>query len=77
MLNSPLKNTKKLSDPLPPEFPEEVFTQLVNVIKEILLNISISPQDKQSFIPTCALLDSGANIIFIDKACAEEKKLPF
>ena len=43
--------------------------------KEILLGISISPQDKQSFIPTCILLDSSTNIIFINKAWAEDKKL--
>ena len=76
VLNSPLKNTKKLSNSSPPEFPEEVFMQLVNMAKEILLDISISPQGKWSFIPTCTLLDSGANVIFIDKAWAEEKKLP-
>ena len=46
MLNFPLKNTKKLSDPSPPEFPEEVFTQLINMAKEILLDVSISPKDK-------------------------------
>ena len=76
VLNSPLKNTKKLSDPSFPEFPEEVFIWLVNMTKEILLDVSISPQNKQSFIPMCALLDSSANIIFIDKAWIEEKKLP-
>ena len=35
-----------------------------------------SPQDKWSFIPTLTLLDSSTNVIFIDKAWAEEKKLP-
>ena len=49
--------------------------QSVNVIKEIPLNISISPEDKWSFIPMYALLDSSTNVIFIDKAWAEEKKL--
>ena len=44
--------------------------------KEILLNISISSQDKQSFIPTCTLLDSDANVIFINKKWAKEKRLP-
>ena len=43
VLNSPLKNTKKLSDPPPPEFQDKVFTQSANVAKEILLNISIPP----------------------------------
>ena len=76
VLNSPLKNTKKSPDPSPPEFPEEVFTQSVNVIKKILLNISIFPQNKWSFIPMCALLDISTNVIFINKAWAEEKKLP-
>ena len=74
VLNSPLKNTKK-SNSSPPEFPEEVFTWLVNMTKEILLDVSISPQDKQSFIPTHALLDIGTNVIFINKTWAEEKKL--
>ena len=49
--------------------------QLVNVTKEILLDIFISPQDKWSFIPIHALLDSGASVIFINKAWTEEKKL--
>ena len=75
VLNSPLKNIKKSPDPSPPEFPEEVFTQSVNVAKEILLDVSISPQDKWSLIPMCTLLDSSANIIFINKTWAEEKKL--
>ena len=44
--------------------------------KEILLDISISSQDKWSFIPTHTLLDSGINIIFINKVWAKEKKLP-
>ena len=76
MLNSSLKNTKKLSDPLSPEFPKEVFTWLVNVTKEILLDISTSPQNRWFFIPTCTLLDSDASVIFIDKAWVKEKKLP-
>ena len=42
---SPLKNTKNLSDSFL-EFPEEVFTWLANMAKEILLDVSISPQDK-------------------------------
>ena len=74
VLNSSLKNTKKLSDS--PEFPEEVLMWSVNVIKEILSDISISPQDEQSFIPMCALLDSSTNIIFINKAWAKERRLP-
>ena len=44
--------------------------------KEILLDIFISPQNKQSFIFMYALLNNGANIIFINKAWAKEKKLP-
>ena len=76
VLNSPSKNTKKLSDSPSPEFQEEVFMQSVNMTKDILLDVSISPQDKQSFIPICTLLDSGTNIIFINKAWAEEKKPP-
>ena len=75
MLNSLLKNTKKLSNPSFSESSEEIFTWLANVVKEILLDVSISPQDKWSFIPMHALLDSDTNIIFIDKAWAEEKKL--
>ena len=43
--------------------------------KEILLDISISPQDKWSFILMHALLDSSTNVIFIDKVWAKEKKL--
>ena len=43
--------------------------------KKILLNITISPQDRWSFIPMHALLDSGANVIFINKAWVKEKKL--
>ena len=68
VFNSPLKNTKKLSNPPIPEFSEEVFMWLVNMTKEILLDIFISPQDKQSFILTHALLDGDANVIFLDKA---------
>ena len=76
VLNFLLEDTKKFSDFPSPESPEEVFMQLVNMAKEILLDVSISFQDKWSFIPMHALLDSGTNIIFIDKAWADEKKLP-
>ena len=45
--------------------------------RDITLTIEISPScHTQCFMKTKALLDSGANTIYIDKAYAQQMKLP-
>ena len=49
------------------EFDKEVFTQTINPNKEILMEVMIIHDKIPTLIPTRALLDSGANVIFIDR----------
>ena len=63
VLASSFQTYKKIED----EIPEERITRSIKSNKEIVLKIEISPKGKESFISTEALLDSGANIIFIDQ----------
>ena len=72
MLDSSFQTYKKIED----EIPEERITRSIKSDKEIILKIKISPKGKKSFIPTEALLDSGANIIFIDQKWARDKNIP-
>ena len=57
-------------------FDKEIFTQTINPNKEILMEVMIIHDKIPTLIPTRALLDSGANIIFIDRKWMEEKGLP-
>ena len=67
------KLTKKIED----EIPEETRkTRSLKSDKEIVLKIDISPKGREPFISAEALLDSGANVIFIDKKWARDKKIP-
>ena len=66
------KPTKKTED----EIPEERITRSIKSDKEIILKIEIPPKGKKSFISAEALLDSGANIIFIDRKWTRDKNIP-
>ena len=57
-------------------FDKEIFTQTINPNKEILMEVTITHDKIPTLIPTKALLDSSANIIFIDRKWVEEKGLP-
>ena len=73
MLNSSFQTHKKIED----EIPEETRkTRSIKSNKEIVLRIDISPKGRKPFISTEALLDSGANVIFIDKKWARDKNIP-
>ena len=73
VLDSSFQTYKKIED----EIPEETrITRSIKGDKEIVLKIEISPEGKKSFISTEVLLDSGANIIFIDKKWARDKNIP-
>ena len=73
VLDSSFKTHKKIED----EIPEETrITKSIKSDKEIVLKIEISLKGKKSFISTEALLDSGANIIFIDQKWARDKNIP-
>ena len=66
------KPPKKIKD----EIPEERITRSIKSDKEIILKIEISLKGKKSFISAEALLDSGANIIFIDWTWVGDKNIP-
>ena len=73
VLDSSFQTHKKIED----EIPEEARrTRSIKSDKEIVLKIDISPKGKKPFISAEALLDSGANIIFIDKKWARDKNIP-
>ena len=57
-------------------FDREVFTHTINPDKEILMEVMITHDKTTLLIQTKALLDSGANILFIDRKWMEEKGLP-
>ena len=50
--------------------PENIYTQRINQGRELLLDVGITSKSKE-FQVVPALLDSGANTTFIDKAVAE------
>ena len=71
-LNSSTKNNKDKE-----EIPEDVLIRSVLPTWEICLSIQIAPASSwNDFTKLVALLDSGANAIFIDKAWAEKHKVP-
>ena len=73
MLDSSFQTYKKIED----EIPEKTrITRSIKGNKEIILKIEIFPKGKKSFISTEALLDSEANIIFIDGKWARDKNIP-
>ena len=67
------KLTKKIEDEIPKE---TRITRSIKDNKEIVLKIEISLKGKKSFISTEALLDSRANIIFIDRKWTRDKNIP-
>ena len=73
-LNSSTKNNKNNTKE---EIPEDVFVRSVRPTQEICLSIQIALASSQNdFTKLKALLDSGANAIFIDKTWAEKHKVP-
>ena len=62
MLDCSFQTYKKIED----KIPEERITRSIKSDKEIVLKIEISLKGRKPFISAEALLDSGANIIFID-----------
>ena len=72
VLDSSFQTHKKIED----EIPEEKITRSIKSNKEIILKIEIFPKGKKSFISAEAFLDSGANIIFIDRKWARDKNIP-
>ena len=59
------------------EIPDNAYVRSVRPTQEIYLSIWIAPlTQQQNFMKTEALLDSGANTIFIDKMWAETHKVP-
>ena len=73
MLDSSFQTHKKIEDEIPKETRR---TRSIKSNKEIVLKINISPKGRKPFISAEALLDSGANIIFIDKKWAKDKNIP-
>ena len=71
VLNSSTKNKNSS------EIPDDAYVRSVRPAREINLSIWIAPFTQwQNFTQTDALLDSGANTIFIDKTWAETHKVP-
>ena len=59
------------------EIPDDAYVRSVRPAREIYLSIQIVPFTQwQNFTQTEALLDSGANTIFINKTWAETHKVP-
>ena len=59
------------------EIPDDAYVRSVRPAREINLSIRIAPfTQQQNFTQTEALLDSGANTIFINKTWAETHKVP-
>ena len=72
-LNSSNKNNKNITKE---EIPEDVFVHSIRPAREICLSIQIALASSQNdFTKLDALLDSGANAIFIDKTWAEKHKV--
>ena len=72
VLDSSSQTHKKIED----EIPKERITRSIKSDKEIILKIEIFLKGKKSFISAKALLDSGANVIFIDQKWARDKNIP-
>ena len=71
MLHSITKTQKQvLFPPIADQIPENIYTQRINQDRELLMDVGIASKFREfQVIP--ALLDSGANTTFIDKAVAE------
>ena len=71
VLNSSTKNKNSS------EIPDNTYVQSVRPTQEINQSIWIALfTQQQNFTQTEALLDSGANMIFIDRTWAETHKVP-
>ena len=73
-LNSSTQNNKNNTKE---EIPEDAFVHSIRPAQEICLSIQIAPaSSRNDFTKLDALLDLGANAIFIDKTWAEKHKVP-
>jgi len=71
VLNSPNKKKRKLSQTSSPhhllKIPKEIFVHNINPTQEIMMFIKVTPLNSQKQLTKVnALLDSGANAVFID-----------
>ena len=72
VLNSINKTQRQvLFSPIANQIPENIYTQYINQNWELLLGVGVAAQKTRNFHVVSALLDSGANTIFIDKGVAE------
>lgn len=81
VLNSPLQKQKNISPTqkaTPADtIPERIIVRNLRSKHEIRMDITIAPKtDKTHRVSLQALLDSGANGIFIDRTWAQEQKVP-
>ena len=59
------------------EVPEDAYVRTANPEREILMEIKICPWERRgNYVTLNALLDSGANAIFIDRQWADENHIP-
>ena len=69
-------STKKNKNTMKEEIPEDAFVCSIRPAQEICLSIQIAPAtSRNDFTKLDALLDLGANAIFIDKTWAEKHKV--
>ena len=75
VLHSVNKTQKQVLFPsIADQIPENIYTQRINQDRELLMDVGITSRSKEfQVIP--ALLDSGANSTFIDKAVTEQMGL--
>ena len=75
MLHSVNKTQKQVLFPsITDQIPENIYTRRINQDQELLMDIGIASKSRE-FQIILALLDSGANATFIDKAIAERMGL--
>ena len=76
VLHSVNKTQKQVLFPsIADHIPEHIYTQQINQDRELLIDVGIASKSRK-FQTIPALLDSGANTTFIDKAVAERLGLP-
>ena len=67
-----INKTHKIDTPsISDQIPETIYTQHINQNWELLVDVGITPGKSKDFQVIPMLLDSGANVTFIDKDIAE------
>ena len=75
VLHSINKTKKQVLFPsITDQIPENIYTRRINQDRELLMDVGITSKSKE-FQVISALLDSGANTTFIDKAVTEQMGL--